>query len=79
MALSSVMEQAMTILAVEEADSSSTPRLKCRRCYINYDREAVNSFEASTTISMMIVCTPIILSLKVPHAENSFPKHYYQA
>jgi hypothetical protein len=53
--------------------------LKCRRRYINYDREAVNSFEASTTISTMVVCTPIILSLKVPHVENSFPKHYYQA
>jgi hypothetical protein len=40
MALSGVMEQAMSILSAEVADSSSTPRLKHRRCYVNYNREA---------------------------------------
>jgi hypothetical protein len=34
------MEQAMSILTAEEAGSSSTPRHRRHRCYVNRDREA---------------------------------------
>jgi hypothetical protein len=42
MVLSGAKEQAMSILAVEEASSSSAPWLKCCRHYVNRDREAVH-------------------------------------
>jgi hypothetical protein len=42
MAFLGVMDQTMSILIVEEGGSSSTPRSKHHRCYINRNREAAH-------------------------------------
>jgi hypothetical protein len=39
MALSSGMEETMSMLIAEEVGSSLTPRSKRRQCYVNRDRE----------------------------------------
>jgi hypothetical protein len=42
MALSGIMEEAMSILIGEEAGSSSAPWRKCHRCYISRDHESAH-------------------------------------
>jgi hypothetical protein len=78
MAILSVIEQVMSILAAEESGSSSAQRSKRRRRYVNYDRKAAHLKLHHDYFSHDCVY-PVILLLKVPYAKNSFPKHYEQA
>jgi hypothetical protein len=75
----SIMDQAMSILQVEEAAaSSSSQRLMRRRRYVNRDHEAAhfrlrhNYFDDDCVYS-------VILLPKVSYVEDYFPNHYAEA
>jgi hypothetical protein len=78
MTFSDVMEQALSILTVEEGDSSLTPRPKRRRRYANRDREVTHLRLQHDYFDEDCVY-PVILPSEVLYVENSFPKYYAQA